>query len=286
MTAHEQTGGARRTGPDRNAGAGQTRLAVPRMRCDLATVALLETFTLAALPARTSWELAGWWCVADDGGHVGRANSATALPEGDASPATLRAVTASYRERGLRPKVRWTPLAPASLAREAVQDGWDSAGEVVVMLAGCQAADGAGTTDAAATSQVTSLLDEPDTGWAGVYLDANADGSGQARLRLAAGAPESRKFVTVKVDGDTAAIGLGVVIDDVLGIFDVVTAPRFRRRGLGRHVVTTLMGWGAAQGAATAFLQVHGGNVAALALYGSLGFATGYTYVYLAPHTG
>src|SRR5690606_13018820 len=228
-TADEATGGTPGTG-----------LVAPRLlACDLATVAQLETFTVAAIPARTSWELPGWWCVADDGGYVGRANSATAMPAGDEAQAPLRDVAASYRQRALAPKIRWTPLAPAGLAQEAAQAGWVSAGEVVVLLSACQG-DTAEPRNASVNSTTTSLLDAPDTGWAGVYLDANADGSGPARLRLAAAAPEQRQFVKVEVDGATAAIGLGVVIGNVLGIFDVVTAPEFRRRGLGRQVVNTL----------------------------------------------
>lgn len=260
----------------------ERHIVTPRLvGCDLATVARLEAFTMAAVPARTSWDLPGWWCVADDGGYVGRANSATSVPGHGTAPASLRAVAASYRERGFAPKVRWTPLTPSSLAWEAQRDGWVAAGEVAVMLAGPVVADDAGTDATAALVGTTSELDTPDAGWAGVYLAANADGSGPARLRLAVAAPEQKTYVTVGIDGRVAAIGLGVVLDGTLGIFDVVTAPQFRRKGFARQVVGALRRWGASRGAAEAFLQVHGGNAAAIALYGSLGFTTGYTYLYL-----
>jgi GNAT superfamily N-acetyltransferase len=127
------------------------------------------------------------------------------------------------------------------------------------------------------------LLSAPDDGWTGVYLDANADGSGPARLRLAVEAPQKKAYASITVEGVTAAIGLGVVLDGTLGVFDVVTAPTYRRRGLARLVMGSLRRWGADAGATSSFLQVHGGNAGAIALYESLGFTTGYTYVYLVP---
>src|SRR5690606_32215555 len=171
---------------------------------DLGTVARIEAFTLAAVPARTVWEVPGWWCVADDGGYVGRTNSATAVPVPDgATPASLDTVAASYRDRGFPPRIRWTPLAPAALERQALAGGWVATGEVIVMLsdiAGSPARGSESRADVAGpvgrtdqTSSVTvSCPADPDPGWVEVYLAANADGSGPARLRLAAAAPQPR----------------------------------------------------------------------------------------------
>ena len=118
-----------------------------------------------------------------------------------------------------------------------------------------------------------------------MYLDANADGSGPARLRLAVEAPESKVYAAIEVDGSTAAIGLGVVLDGTLGIFDVVTVPTHRRTGLARLVMSSLRRWGADAGATSTFLQVHAGNAGAIALYDSLGFSPAYTYLYIVPPT-
>jgi len=79
-----------------------------------------------------------------------------------------------------------------------------------------------------------------------------------------------------------AAVGLAVHDDDVVGLFDVVTAPAHRRRGYARALVSGLIGWGARAGARHAYLQVVGNNAAAIALYESLGFRRLYSYWYRA----
>lgn len=254
---------------------------------DLADVERIEAFTLEAVPARDNWELPGWWCVADDGGYVGRANSATSIPcPPGVEPARLSQVAASYRERGLSAKVRWTPVAPASVADDVADGLWLATGGVEVMV-GATATLTARTAARAAgipAGHTALLLAAPDDDWANLYLQANADGSGAARLRLAAEAPQTKVYLRVAVAQETAAIGLGVVMGSLLGIFDVVTAPQFRRMGYGRLLMHELLTWGEARGATTAFLQVHGANEPAKALYRALGFDIGYTYYYLTPH--
>ena len=47
--------------------------------------------------------------------------------------------------------------------------------------------------------------------------------------------------------------------------------------------MAALLEWGAERGATTAYLQVIGDNVPALALYARLGFVTHHAYRYLAP---
>jgi N-acetylglutamate synthase len=76
------------------------------------------------------------------------------------------------------------------------------------------------------------------------------------------------------------ACGLAVVEDDVMGLFDVVTAPDARRRGHGRELVSSLLAWGESQGARFAYLQMVEDNHPARGLYVGLGFATLYRYWY------
>jgi GNAT superfamily N-acetyltransferase len=79
---------------------------------------------------------------------------------------------------------------------------------------------------------------------------------------------------------DRIACGLAVLDEDLVGIFDVVTAPPHRRRGYGAALVASLIGWGLARGAGCAYLQVVKSNAPALALYRKLGFVPAYEYWY------
>lgn len=85
-----------------------------------------------------------------------------------------------------------------------------------------------------------------------------------------------------EIGAAVSAVGLAVHEDDLVGLFDVVTAPAHRRRGYARALVSGLIGWGARAGARHAYLQVVGSNAAAIALYESLGFRRLYSYWYRA----
>jgi ribosomal protein S18 acetylase RimI-like enzyme len=87
-------------------------------------------------------------------------------------------------------------------------------------------------------------------------------------------------FADLYVNGQHAGCGLGVVQDDLLGLFDIVVAPEFRRKGYGKKLVSAIMNWGKAHGAQTAYLQVMLDNPAGLALYRDLGFKEIYKYWY------
>ena len=76
--------------------------------------------------------------------------------------------------------------------------------------------------------------------------------------------------------------GRGVISAGNLGVFDLATVPRRRRQGLATLLMTGLMDWGRVQGARSAYLQVEAENVGAMRLYGRLGFAELYRYVYWA----
>jgi ribosomal protein S18 acetylase RimI-like enzyme len=87
-------------------------------------------------------------------------------------------------------------------------------------------------------------------------------------------------YARLLVDGETAAVAMGVVERGWLGVFDVMTAAHLRRRGYARQVMLHLLHWGLAQGARHAYLQVMADNTPALGLYAGLGFTRTYDYWY------
>lgn len=80
--------------------------------------------------------------------------------------------------------------------------------------------------------------------------------------------------------GIAVSCAMGVVNDDVLGIYAVATSTAHRGMGYGRNLLQQLMCWGFSNGAKYAYLQVESGNFAALRLYEKLGFAEFYSYWY------
>ena len=80
-----------------------------------------------------------------------------------------------------------------------------------------------------------------------------------------------------------AAQGVAAYDRDWVGFRTIEVDPARRREGLGLAVMAALLGWGAEQGATTAYLQVLGDNAGALDLYRGLGFTTHHAYRYLTP---
>lgn len=76
------------------------------------------------------------------------------------------------------------------------------------------------------------------------------------------------------------AFGYGVVERGWVGYFDIVVAPEYRGRGIGRSIMTSITTEALKFGAKKAYLQVVKGNIAAEKLYNSLGFRELYSYWY------
>ena len=99
------------------------------------------------------------------------------------------------------------------------------------------------------------------------------------RLRHAAVAASA---YVLRRDGEVVACGQTVREGDIVGLYDVYTAPSARGQGLAGALCTEMMRRARAEGARRAYLQVEGENHAARSLYHRLGFADAYAYHYRA----
>jgi len=70
---------------------------------------------------------------------------------------------------------------------------------------------------------------------------------------------------------------------DLVGLYDIFTAPAARGRGLATAFCAGLLGRAGQAGARTAYLQVDAANAPARQVYLKLGFQDGYTYHYRSP---
>ncbi|MBV8045435.1 ribosomal protein S18-alanine N-acetyltransferase [Pluralibacter sp.] len=74
------------------------------------------------------------------------------------------------------------------------------------------------------------------------------------------------------VDGVMAAFAITQVVLDEATLFNIAVDPAWQRRGLGRELLEHVIDEVEKRGVATLWLEVRASNVAAIALYESLGF--------------
>jgi GNAT superfamily N-acetyltransferase len=79
--------------------------------------------------------------------------------------------------------------------------------------------------------------------------------------------------------GQIVACGLGV-LQDYLGLFDIVTDKAYRRQGFSELLLCNILSWAKEKGVQKAYLQVMLNNPPALRLYEKLGFKEAYQYWY------
>lgn len=103
-----------------------------------------------------------------------------------------------------------------------------------------------------------------------------------AHLERLAHTPLAMHVIVARVDGCAAACGQVTLEGGLAGVYDMVTAPELRGRGLATRIVDRLLAWAERRGASHAFLQVNDENAPALAVYRKFGFATAYAYHYRA----
>lgn len=80
--------------------------------------------------------------------------------------------------------------------------------------------------------------------------------------------------------GEVLACGQYAIEADMVGLYDVFTAPAARGRGWARQLCQHMLAHAREHGARHAYLQVEGDNHPARAVYHRLGFADGYAYHY------
>ena len=90
-------------------------------------------------------------------------------------------------------------------------------------------------------------------------------------LRAELDAPCARGF-GVELEQQLIAFVIVWLVVDELTIMNVATAATHQRQGIARALLSWTLSWGHGQGAAMTLLEVRVGNVAARALYTSMGF--------------
>lgn len=263
-----------RTGLARVARSDVVRLkTVPARPVAASAVRELEHAAALAWPGlEQAWH--GGWLLRAGGGVTQRACSAVPLagPHGDdvpatADPASLAAVVAFHRSRGLVPRV----LAVDRLG--ATPPGWPTGPEVLVLT---------GSTDAGSSSGPDAeVAPAPDAAWLARW-GRGADRPAVAERVVRAGLSTELGFVRVAGGAAVARVGVTTLPSGAVwaGLTAVVVDPLRRREGLGAAVSRAALAWAAEHGASRVSLQVEADNPAGLALWASLGLTEHHRYRY------
>ncbi|MGC4901669.1 GNAT family N-acetyltransferase [Micromonospora echinospora] len=249
----------------------------PARRPTAAAVVALELAADEAWPAPVRGRLGDWRLRWADG-WTGRANSA--LPVGDPDrplPAALDAVQRWYAERGGTALVN-TPLPLAApVGAELDARGWTARPPVLVQTVPLRAL--AAPDPAPTEPPLVTLADAPADDW--LAIAAGRKGGLPDAARHVLTAVDRVRFAELRIDGRLLAVGRGTVTGEGrwFGVSLLEVLPEARRRGFAVAVVRALAGWGAAEGATRAFLQVEQSNTGAVELYRRLGFTTHHTYL-------
>lgn len=244
-----------------------------RETMDLPDVRGIEERAFRAWPAYETVRLDGW-VARFASGYTKRANSIQAIDPFGSFDATLAASRKLFASRRLPLIYRLTPLAPSDSDAILAALGFAFRDETLVMTATL--------VDRSTVDASVEIDMRPTRPWLAAFADAaridDVDAARHDTIVTAIRQPSA--FAVTRHDGALATFGFAVLDREMVGLFDVLTRPSYRRMGCAASLVTTLMAWGRHGGATVAYLQVARANEGAIRLYRRLGFSELYRYHY------
>lgn len=239
----------------------------------------LENAAFAAWPASYEADVHGWHLRLDSG-YTKRANSLNLTDR--SQPLThlqLEAIEQQFAARGLRPVIRLTSLLNLpTLEPLLIERGYRHSDASHVLCRALEAPSGERSPSAHLLTSAAQWMP------AFAQLSGQGDEQAQAHLAILQRIVHPAAWAMWEERGVPGCCGLGVLVGEQLGLFDIVTGNAFQRRGLAEQLCRALLAWGWAHGARRVFLQVAAENQPALALYRKLGFEWGYGYGYWIKH--
>jgi len=240
----------------------------------------IETLLFRALPALEQRYYDGWVIRFADG-YTGRANSINPIYGSDEDIyQKINHCEMLYIENHLPPMFKLTPIMqPADLESILEQKGYHLRDDVVTHVMTATLSDAPESSESSDNIEIQTRLKKE---WLNTYIMMNKVNPRHHEtlghiLKLIT---TPCGFALLRQEQSIVAVALGVVDGDWMGIFDVVVAPDYRRKGFARTLMNGLLAWGKSQGAKHAYLQVVSSNTPAVKLYESLGFTLVYEYWY------
>ncbi|MFW9831342.1 MAG: GNAT family N-acetyltransferase [Candidatus Thorarchaeota archaeon] len=238
----------------------------------------LEQIASRAWPAKYTTEYGGWLLRATEG-ITRRANSVLPVKDPDTTDldVALEYVQHFYADHKLPVRFQLTKAS-----RPNDLDAFlDSAGLIIDMQV------------KVLTAPLTEIIiEEPEVGivvfgspWED-WFNAYQKFSGFDKPVIAVRGEIIHRISTEKacaaaiMDEKIVGIGLGVLDQDWLGLFSLVTQEEYRRQHVATSITQSLVSWGLARGAQQGYLQVETQNTPARQFYKEIGFQEAYSYWY------
>lgn len=233
----------------------------------------------ASAPPQQRW-LDGW-LLRFSPGKAKRARCINAVAEGRLPlHDKLAFARAAYQDAGLPMLLRITPFSlPAGLDAVLEAAGMPRIDDTRVMVRRSLAELPAGALPPGLNLQAVGH--EPFAQAVG-QLRGSPLAQRQAHGQRLALSPVPFEGFVVKRDDDGRLLACGqlAIEADLVGLYDVFTAPEARGQGLAQTLCRLLLSRAHQCGAQVAYLQVEGDNEPARAAYSRLGFADAYAYHY------
>ena len=233
----------------------------------------VEEASLNAWPALRQMIYDGWLLRFADG-YTKRANSVTPLNRSSIDLDTKIAYCEQvYRRNGLPCIFRLPSFTVPELDQLLDQRGYTLVDPTLVLYRDLR------TCFAPLT---TYLRNEPLDRWLDTFCQLSETSRDRYTthymiLECIAG---QRMLNTLWIEDTAVACGMAVMEADLVGLFDILTAPEQRRRSYATQLIAGILLQAQVYGATHAYLQVTEANTAARHLYAKLGFEELYRYWY------
>lgn len=241
----------------------------------------IEELSLNAWPAFQTYVYDGWLLRFADG-FTKRSNSINPIYKAN-TPYSLEQIEdkiktceSMYSNSGLNTVFKITPfINPSNLDNLLNQSGYHMLDLTSVQVTNLS------EIEEPRSSQV-EIRTEMNNEWLDTISRFNNLSDAQAEItrKLWSNSFLRRGFFTLYSDTIPVACGAGVIEQDYVGLYDIVTDPSYRNQGYGRELLLHILKWAKGEGATHSYLQVVKDNLHAMRLYGSIGYEEIYTYWY------
>ncbi|QGH32891.1 GNAT family N-acetyltransferase [Gracilibacillus salitolerans] len=237
----------------------------------------LEELSMNAFPSLQTQLLDGW-ILRFSNGYAKRANSINPLYDSQADiKQKIETCENMYQRKGLKVIYKLTTqVFPDKLDKILEQRGYNLTGVTSVQLLSLEERE-------TFLSNKALIYNQLDETWFTNFCELNHidDIDQQTLKQMLRNINADVCYVClINNKSEILACGMGVLEEEWIGLYDIVTSEKHRNKGYGIELVFSILNWGKKHGAKKAYLQVMLNNTSAIGLYAKLGFSEVYKYWY------